>query len=166
MSLSPDEKFHPIKTKILKLSTVEPLNSRHHWFSKKVSTTERCPLKRGKFQWKVRNWFQKMMSTIERCPLWRMSAIERLHCTSKPTGYLILRLHVVQTFCITTRTGHDRGSVYTGPLGSETVWIRTADPSGNNSHSIHQDPKRCTSVTIGKSSPVNTKHGTKQFLYI
>ena len=35
---------------------------------------------------------------------------------------------------ISTRTGDDRGYVYTGPLGFEPVWIRKADPSGNDSH--------------------------------
>ena len=48
---------------------VKPLYSRHHWFSKKVSARERCPLQRGEFQKKIANWFPKMVSAIERCPL-------------------------------------------------------------------------------------------------
>ena len=55
---------------------------------------------------------------------------------------LRLRLHVVRTLRISTRTGHDRGSVYTGPLGSGPVWICTADPSGNDSHNIRRGADR------------------------
>ena len=55
----------------------------------------------------------------------------------KPLSTLRLRLQVVRTLGISTRTGYDRGSFYTDPLGSEPVWIRTAEPSGNDSHNIH-----------------------------
>ena len=57
----------------LNLSTVKPLNSGHHWFSEKVSATERCPLYRGsKYKGLTitgDDWFLEKVSAIERCPL-------------------------------------------------------------------------------------------------
>ena len=52
---------------------VKPLYSRHHWFSKKVSARERCPLYRGSIYKGLtiteNNWFMRKVSAIKRCPL-------------------------------------------------------------------------------------------------
>ena len=49
---------------------------------------------------------------------------------------LRLRLHVVRTQRISTKSSHDRVSVYTDLLGSGPFWVRLADPSGHDSHNI------------------------------
>ena len=40
---------------------------------------------------------------------------------------------MLQTQRNSTKTGHDRCSVYTGQLGSESVWVRAVDLSSNES---------------------------------
>ena len=50
-----------------------------------------------------------------------------------------LCLHMVRAPDISTRTGHGKGTVYTGPLGSEIVLVVMTDLSSIDSHNIRGD---------------------------